>query len=66
MKISRGTRELLLALYFLSGAARAWAAVHELGFAQAEGLVRLAKARSWAAQSCLREWRWELRKGGVL
>lgn len=55
-----------MALDFLAGSARAWAAVHELGMAQAEGLVRLAKARSWAAQSCLREWRWELQQGGVL
>lgn len=55
-----------MALFFLAGAARAWAAAHELGLAMAEGLVRLAKARSWAAQSCLREWRWELQKGGVL
>lgn len=66
MRVLRGTRELLRALDFLAGAARAWAAVHELGLARSEGLVLLAKGRAWAAQCCLRAWLWDLQREGVL
>jgi hypothetical protein len=57
---------MLMALDFLAGAARAWAAVHELGLARSEGLVLLAKGRAWAAQCCLRAWLWDLQREGVL
>jgi len=66
MRLTRGLRELVMALDFLAGAVRLWVAAYEIGLSEAAGLIALARARAWAARSCLREWRYELQKEGVL